>query len=325
MRIAIFGATGQFGRAISRTLSGEGHTLSALVRRTNVDLPEKLRVQTADQFDREVMAEHLRGVDLAIYAIGRAEQWVPDPSIFWRINVELFERFLQALAKAGTPALMYLSTFETFASIDGRIRESHSAADPEAFSPYYRSMFAAFGTAREFADRHGTRLVTLHPSAAYGGRNTGRGLTDYLENLMHRRYWRVPFIPPTRFPLVHVDSLADAARRALHEEGAYIVSDGVTSLRGLARTMRALGGGFVPPQLPLPVVRLAATALELVARLTGIPPLMAHVQLDYLAAGHAPIAEKARSELGWEPLPLDVGIERFLEDRSRGGAANVGV
>lgn len=324
MRIAVFGATGQFGAAITRALAGEGHELSALVRRTTAELPEQVDLQIAERFDREVMAEHLRGVDLALYAIGMAEQWVRDPSIFWRINVDLFERFLEAIELAGTPTLMYLSTFETFAPVDGRIRESHPSADPDAFSPYYRSMFAAYDAALAFADRLGIRLITLHPSAAYGGRNTGRGLTDYLDNLHRRRIWRVPFIPPTRFPLVHVDSLADAARCALQKEGPYIVSDGITSLDALARKMRARGAGFVPPSLPLAVVRAAATALELLARATGIPPLMAHVQLDYLTAGHAPIAEKARAELGWSPLPLEKGLDLFLEGRN-GGGLTVGI
>ncbi len=325
MRIAIFGATGQFGGAVSQALADEGHELSALVRRTDPHLPPQVNVQTAKQFKLEIMADHLQGTELAIYAIGRAEQWVPDPSVFWRVNVELFELFLQALHRARTPALMYLSTFETFAAVDGRIRESHPDADPEAFSAYYRSMFAAYDAARVFADRHGIRLVTLHPSAAYGGRNTGRGLTDYLGNLLHRRVWRVPFIPPTRFPFVHVTSLADAARRALHQEGPYIVSDGVTSLREMARSVRARGAGFVPPRVPVSVARLSATGLEILARLTGIRPLMAHVQLDYLTAGHSPVAEKARASLGWEPLSLGKGIELFLEDRGRRRAGSGGV
>ncbi|MDX1599906.1 MAG: NAD-dependent epimerase/dehydratase family protein [Anaerolineales bacterium] len=315
MRIAVFGATGQIGFALTKKLASQGHDVRVLVRRDRNLFPESVRVGVENEFDVGAMEDVLKGADAAVYAIGLAEQWVADPSVFKRVNSDLFEAFLTAFDRAGTPALMYVSTFEVFSPADGQIRESNPLADPSDFSAYYRSMLAGYQAAVEFADRTGIRLVTLHPAAVYGGRNTGMGLTGFLDNLVQRRYWKVPFIPPTRFPSVHVKSLAEAALCVLGKQGAWIVSDGMTSLREMARILRGLGHGFVPPRVPLCIARAAAHSMEVWAGLTGQPPLMANVQLDFLTAGHEPISEKAQERLDWEPMPLEQGIELFVERR----------
>ena len=65
-----------------------------------------------------------------------------------------------------------------------------------------------------------SELTTIHPAAVYGGHNTGGGITDYMENLASRNWPRLPFINPSSFPVVHVQSLTDAIVKSLDTPGA---------------------------------------------------------------------------------------------------------
>jgi hypothetical protein len=158
----------------------------------------------------------------------------------------------------------------------------------------------------------------------YGGRNTGGGITDYMENLATRNWHRLPFINPSSFPVVHVESLTDAIINSLDKPGAYIVSDQMTSLKGIARSMRKQAWSYVPLIIPLWIITIGIHLLEAMARITGIKPFASTVQIAFLTKGWKPDPGKAVRELGWKPLPLEEGISRFLAERrpSRGDEAH---
>jgi nucleoside-diphosphate-sugar epimerase len=42
---------------------------------------------------------------------------------------------------------------------------------------------------------------------------------------------------------------------------------------------------------------------------------MARVQLEFITKGWEPQADRAQRELGWQPLSLRQGIQKYLKDR----------
>jgi hypothetical protein len=180
-------------------------------------------------------------------------------------------------------------------------------------------MVRAYRTVVEFADTQGVKLTTIHPAAVFGGLNTGDGITQFLENLCLRKWYKVPFITKTRFPVVHVDSLGDAIMKSFGKPGAYIVSDQMTSLAEIARITRRYTASYVPVRMPVAITKVGVAVLEGAAKLIGVKPFASTVQLDYLTKGWEPIPNKAIRELRWKPLPLSEGIKRYLADK-RGGA-----
>jgi hypothetical protein len=158
-------------------------------------------------------------------------------------------------------------------------------------------------------------LVTIHPAAVYGGLNTGEGFTNYIENLLHKRFWRVPFVFDGRFPVVHADSLAEAIIASLSGEGAYIVSEQMTTLKAIARVLRQHADSYVPLNAPVKMASAGATVLEWLARFSGTRPIMARVQIDFITQGIEPVSERIIDERGWRPRTLDEGLAKYLEKR----------
>lgn len=325
MKILLIGATGQVGYALAQALADAGHELTVLLRRAaGLRFAPGVRVQAEPDFNQAAFARHLPGQDAVVYGIGLPEQFAPDPGIFERVNLGLFQAFLGALRASSVRRLVYLSTYEVFAVQGGFIRESHPPAALQGLSPYFRAMTLAHAEATAFAAATGTRLTTIHPAALYGGLNTGEGFTNVIENLLNWRLWKLPVVLPGRFPLVHAASLAGAIVRALDHEGAFIVSDGMCDLRSLARALRRQARSYVPPQVPAALAYGAVLPLEAVARALGLRPMLCKVQLDFITAGYEPLAQRAQQHLGFAPLPLDEGLRRYLGERQALLAARAG-
>ena len=182
-------------------------------------------------------------------------------------------------------------------------------------TPYFQSMIRAYRIAVDFARTNDISLTTIHPAAVYGGRNTGDGITDYMENLVSRNWHRLPFISQSSFPVVHVDTLTDAIVEALKKPGAYIVSDQMTSLRDIAQTMRKQTWSYIPLTVPLWFAMAGIYLIEAIARIIKVKPFASAVQMAFLTKGWQPNAGRAIAVLAWKPMPLEEGIRRFLAAR----------
>ncbi len=314
MRLLVTGATGQIGYALVHALARTEHAVTVLVRDARkLPFPDNVRVIEHPQFTAEGFAAALEGVDHVVYGIGLPEQFRRDTAIFERVNVGLLETFLGALQAAGVRPLTYISAYEVFRpDVDGAIRETQPLADGTHMTPYFRSMIRAYRSVTTFAAERDLPLTTIHPAAVYGGVEASPGITRYINDVAHWRLWKVPVIVAGRFPVVHVDSLADGIRRAMGHRGAYIISDGMTDLKTIARTVRQHTRAYVPPEVPVAPLVPAIRVLEALARVTRRPPIMSRVQVKFITAGWEPHPGKIISQHGWQPLPLAEGIRRCL-------------
>jgi len=316
MRILLIGATGQIGYSLVKALAQTSDQITVLVRdRTRRSFPETVRVLESCSFNPQAFSSALSDVDHVIYALGLPEQYLPDTDVFAQVNIALFKAFLDEMMRAGPSALTYISTCEVFQTINGVIRETHPVASEHGFSPYFQSMIRAYQLVKDYAARHHMHLVTIHPAAVYGGLNTGEGLTNYIENLLNRRFWRVPFVFDGRFPVVHTDSLAQAVIASMHGNGAYIVSEQMTTLKSIAMVLRQHAECYVPFNAPVKMARAGATLLEWVSKVARIRPIMARVQIDFITKGIEPIPDRITHELCWNPRTLDEGLVKYLEMR----------
>ena len=317
MKILLVGATGQIGHALAKKLVASGHETTLLVRDASKAAIPGARVIEARSFDA-AFDHALAEQDVAIYGVGLPEQFAFDTGVFARVNRDLFGTFLDALSRSSIRRLVYISTYEVFEAVNGQIRESHPIASTAGTTPYFAAMIEAYRLALAARERMGLSLTTIHPAAVYGGRNTGDGFTNYLENILRWRVWLMPAGVAGGFPLVHVDSLADAIERSLEHEGKFIVSDAMTSLKDLALETKRQQPCWVPPTVPTAMGYASAMLMEGFARLTRMRPPLARVQLDFITKGWEPLADRAASVLGWAPRPLKQGIAQYLVDRARG-------
>ena len=109
MRILLIGATGQIGYSLAKALSQTTHHITVLVRdRTKCLLPETVRVLESRALDPQAFRRAMSDIDHVIYSVGLPEQYMPDTSVFERINLGLFRVFLAEMAHSGPPNLTYI-------------------------------------------------------------------------------------------------------------------------------------------------------------------------------------------------------------------------
>src|ERR1700752_4219198 len=85
------GATGTVGNAIARLLLRRGRAVRALVRspeRARACLAPEVELAEGDVTDAASVRAAMEGCAVVYHASGLPEQWLPDPSLFQRVNVE---------------------------------------------------------------------------------------------------------------------------------------------------------------------------------------------------------------------------------------------
>jgi dihydroflavonol-4-reductase len=315
MKWLLVGATGQIGYALAHAMAREGHDLTVLVRDGRLSFPDAVKVVQAPTFTPLAFRRALDGVDAVIYGVGIPEQFAFDTQVFDRTNLDIFRSFLGELEQSSVRRLVYLSTYEVFQAVDGLIRETHAPATPAGMTPYFQAMIKAYALAQTEARRLDLQLTTIHPAAVYGGRDTGDGITHYLENLIRWNMLQMPANVGGRFPVVHTASLSAGILRALDHTGAFLLSDTMTTMPEMARALRRQMRSYVPLTVPRPLAYASAALFEAGARLTRRRPILAKVQVDFITAGNEPVADKARQVLGFEPVALERGLAQYLQGR----------
>jgi dihydroflavonol-4-reductase len=129
------------------------------------------------------------------------------------------------------------------------------------------------------------------------------GLNAFLADLVRGK---IPMLLPGGLPLVYAADVATGHLLAeSHAPGSrYILSESYWRLADIATAVAEQAHVKAPRVLPSAVAHAVAAAGETVARLTGRPPLIPRGQLHFLESRTRPDARRARTELGWRPVPF---------------------
>jgi nucleoside-diphosphate-sugar epimerase len=122
--------------------------------------------------------------------------------------------------------------------------------------------------------------------------------------------------PNYLLPLAYVDNVADAivaaARSPVADGRAYTIVDVHARQADYARLYREIGAQrWLPVYAPRPVLRLAASGAERLARALGRRAPITRHQVDRTLRSATFITQRAHDELGWYPrVPLDEALRR---------------
>ena len=322
--ILLTGGTGLVGNPLARMLLDRGRAVRALVRdpaRARPLLPPACEIVQGDVTDRASIARAMDGCAVVYHASGLPEQWMKDPALFQRVNVDGTRHMIDVALEQGVQKFVYTSTIDIFQAAAGE-EYDESTIDPQPKGTYYeRSKQDADRLVTHALDL-GLPAVFLHPSGLYGpGPATSPGVNGLIIDLIKAQ---IPMLLPGGAPVVYTEDVA--AGHILAEEqapvgGRYILSERYFELVDLARAVLDEAGlKKVPPVLPVGIARVIANVGEFVSGLTGKPPLLPKGQLYFLQWRARPNGRKARETLGWNPVPFAEGLPRaiaFLRDAGR--------
>jgi UDP-glucose 4-epimerase len=303
LRVAVFGATGNVGSSLVRTLSMDDRIVSVrgIARRRPEDLElPKVSWATADIADDD-LAPLLRDVDAVVH-LAWAIQPSRDMARLRRTNLLGTAALLEAVAASGVPNLIYASSIGTYAPAPGdrRVNEDWPSAGV-ASSFYSRHKATVERMLDGFEEDHPSiRVVRMRPALTFK-RSAGSEIRRLFLGplfpgaLASRQV--APFVPDVEglmFQCVHTLDVADAYRNAIVSDvrGAFNIT--AEPPLQMADVADALGSRTVT--VPEQVLRTGA-GLSWRLRLQPTPPGW----IDLALGAPLMAADRAREELDWRP------------------------
>ncbi len=314
--VLVTGATGFVGSAVARALLAKGRTVRVLVRRNSdrTNLANlKVEQREGSLEDAASLATALAGCGVLYHVAADYRLWVPRHDVMYRTNVDGTRNLMGAALQQGVERVVHTSTVATLG-----LHEDGTPADEttpssldDMIGSYKRSKFLAEEIVRSMVSEQGLPAVIVNPSTPIGPGDikptpTGRIVVEAASG-------RMPAFVDTGLNIAHVDDVA-AGHLLAEERGkigeCYILGGENLSLRELLRRI-ALLVGRRPPTIALPIAALmpVAYATEAIARLTGGE---AFVTVDSLRLARHKMyftSQKAMTELGYSPRPVDRALE----------------
>jgi dihydroflavonol-4-reductase len=313
--VLVTGATGFVGSAVTRALLAQGRVVRALVRpnsdRSNL---RNLNVEPREGSleDAASLAAAVAGCGALYHVAADYRLWVPKPETMYRANVEGTRALMAAALTQGVERIVYTSSVATLG-----LRADGTPADETAPSmlddmigPYKRSKFLAEEAVRGMVTEQGLPAVIVNPSTPIGPGDikptpTGRMIVEAASG-------RMPAFVDTGLNLVHVDDVAKGHLLA-EERGRtgerYILGGENLALREILRRIAVLVRRRPPwIGLPISVLMPVAAVAEAAASVTGKEPFVTRDGLRLARKTMFFSSEKAVTELGYAPRPVDQAL-----------------
>jgi dihydroflavonol-4-reductase len=309
------GATGFVGSAVARTLAARGHRLRLLVRRTSdrsnlAGLDAEL--VEGDLTDAASVARAVAGCRFVLHVAADYRLWVPDAAAMLAANVEGTRTMMRAAMAVGVERVVYCSSVAALGlNADGTpANEATPVTKADMIGAYKLSKFLAERAVMELVGQ-GLPAVIVNPAAPVGPRDirptpTGKMILDAARG-------RIPAYVDTGLNVVHVDDVAEGHALALERGviGERYILGSENLMLGQLLALVAASVGRRPPtiKLPMALVYPIAMGAEVVAKLTGIEPMVTRDHAKMARKRMFFSSAKAQRELGYAPRPANAAIE----------------
>jgi dihydroflavonol-4-reductase len=307
----VTGGNGFLGSHVVRALVERGTHVRAFVRDgADIRALEGIACDIAigDLRDSASVERAALGCDEIYHVAADYRLWVLDEAPMYESNIGGTRNVLEAGRRAGVAKIVHTSTVGALGIGAGGVGP---VALEEMVGPYKRSKFLAEQVALEAA-RSGLPVVIVNPSTPIGALDykptpTGRIIVDFLNR-------RMPAYVETGLNLACVEDVA---------RGHLLAAEQGRIVERMLQRLGALSGLSAPRvKIPYAVAFGFALGAEAVARtVTHRAPRASLTEVRMSRKKMFFDSSKARTELGYEPAPVDEGLARAIEFFRRTGAA----
>ena len=324
MKAILTGGTGFIGGKLATALISRGQEVRCLVRRTSrLGELRKLGVELCygDLSDPGSFEALTKDGDVVYHLAAMVSDWGKKEE-FYKMNVEGTRDLLRASQEAGVKRFVYMSTSSVlwksdFWNVHNMVDIDESYPYPMSYNDYYNESKAEAERAvmRFFRDT-GLETVIIRPSGVWGA-----GDTVILPRIVRVARKGMLLSVGSGDALVspcHVENLIQAIILAGESENAagniYFINDGskINHLEFLSLLLKAAGIDWSPKMsIPYKIAYGLASVFELIARMTKSekPPVLSRFAIAAIAGSRTYSIEKARRELGYQPI---IGLEEGL-------------
>jgi NAD+-dependent farnesol dehydrogenase len=311
----VTGGTGYLGSRLVEALLAKGDEVRVLHRSTS-DLkliPSQAIRREGDILLPATLEHAAEGCDRIFHTAALVKTWVPDNSLFDKINVE-GTRNVCGVAHTHGCRLIYTSSFFALGPTGPEpVDESHQHPTPTFCTTYERTKTLAHAVVME-ALRNGLDAVILYPGLIYGpGPMTqGNHVTLLARDLARKRLPGIPGDGKQVWTFAYIEDVVKGHLAAA--EHASTGSDYILGgpLATVDEAFEILGRllAVKPPRLhvPIGVLKVLGWVSEWVARVTGISPQVTREVAEAYRHHWAYDSSKAMRDLGYTFRPLEEGL-----------------
>lgn len=315
MKAFVTGATGFVGGHLVNKLVERGDDVVALVRSpTKAGNLTRLGVTIlqGDLDSVDAMRTGMAGCDAVFhvaagYKVGVFEDGCEEMR---RANIAGTDNVLEAAVAAGVERIVYVSTIGYYGNTRGQVvDETFVRTDRDWLTCYDETKFKAHEIAERYISQ-GAPVLIAQPGGIYGPGDTS-DLSLMLDQVRRGRI-KLAMMPGVGFNFVHVDDVVEGLL-LIHDKGrigeSYNLGGELTTLGNLIEKFALLAGRKPPKhELPVGLIKRSITPWKFIGPLMGFPPNLRELIKASDGVTYWASDEKARTELGYNPRTLDVGL-----------------
>ncbi|MDX1662303.1 MAG: SDR family NAD(P)-dependent oxidoreductase [Candidatus Promineifilaceae bacterium] len=317
MKAFVTGGTGFIGQHVVRKLLERGYEVVALAR--SQSSATKLRemgatVARGDITEKESMRDGMSGAEVVFHVAGWYEVGTGDWMVGETINVGGTRNVLTLADEMDIPRIIYVSTVAVFGDTGGELVDEHYRSDGPFISEYDRTKWLAHYKVAEPLIEQGAPIIIVMPGGVYGP-----GDPSLIGQMMELFYSGIPALPgpETTLTYAHVEDIAEGIILAAEkgEPGeSYILAGPAVPLGEMFDFWSYLTGRRAPQiRIPAGAVRPLAPVAGAAQTVLPLPQMTSEEVINTLGATYMARADKARTELGWRPRPLQAGMLETFE------------
>lgn len=313
-RALVMGASGFLGSHVVKALAEDGRDVRIMVRETSdtraIDHLQLERV-TGDIRDRDAIAAAMHGCDSVFYCIVDTRAWLRDPAPLYETNVEGLRTVMDVALAADIRRFVFTSTFGTIG-----INPSGVSTEADGFNwwdkapDYVKCRVQAEQLFLEYCHGKGLPGVACCVGNTYGADDVVP--TPHGKMVKDAATGKMPYYWAGGGPSV---GIRDAARALVlaEEKGRigerYVVAERWVDFEELF-TLASRAAQRPPPKkkIPLPLLYVTAAVADLVSFFTRKDNRFSVASIRCSTLLPNVDSEKARSELGWRPEPIEKAV-----------------
>lgn len=319
-KAAVLGANGFLGSHLTRRLVKTGREVRAMIRPGRELNPNirglDIEVVHGDALDRDSLLRAMHGCATVFHCIVDPRAWLHDSTPLFQNNVDGLRNSMEAALEVGVTRFVFLSTVCTIG-----LNPSGVASEADAFNwddratDYVRSRVQAEDLFTDYCRTRGLPGVACNVAMTWGAGDvqpTAQGalLRDVV------RKWQ-PAYWDSYMSSVGIDDAAEAMILA-EQRGRigerYIIATRLTGFREVF-DIGARHAGKRPPwlYLPMPLLKVIALVSLYLARILDREMVLTPGTLRLAQVMKDFDNSKARTELGWQPGPLEESIREAVD------------
>jgi 2-alkyl-3-oxoalkanoate reductase len=311
--VAITGAAGSLGQALTKRLLASGHTVRALVRTEQQAINVKtsnLEPVLGDIRDNAALEKLVSGAEIVFHLAA----WMGKPfdeQLAVAINVKASEAIVHVAARAGAKRVVLASSVAVYGPVRGGTVDERSPVH-KVGDLYSDTKADGEAAARAAAEAMGIELTILRPAMIYGPGSPSWTTTPF-EGIRAG----TPMIIGSGDDLlnpVHVDDVARAFEIAAFHPAAgnddFIISDEPTTWNTFFGHYARMANTSLR-RLPAGIAHVGAGLGEKASRLIGKRPQVVAEMVNVMTSRANFSGEKAARVLGFKP---EIGLEQGMQE-----------